>query len=97
MCDYDRKKINPEQRVFRLARMLKIYPEWIELRRTARGWHMTIKWDHGLSPTAIVAIQSILGSDPFREAFNLARIRGANVAGLMRDPRWNLLFKEKIK
>jgi hypothetical protein len=97
MCDFDRRVIHPEQRVFKLSRLIRVNPKWIELRRTARGWHMTIEWDCALSPVAQVAIQAILGSDPYREAFNLGRIRGSAINGYMQNDRWNLLFKEKIR
>jgi hypothetical protein len=102
MCDYDRRVIHPMERVWRLSRLIQAVPLWVQFRRTARGWHMVIEWDHAFSHAETVAIQAILGSDPYREAFNLARIRG-----IKNDPshvllsdglsRWNLLFKEKLK
>jgi hypothetical protein len=95
MCDYDRRVVNPEQRVFRVARLIRRAVEWMEFRKTARGWHLTIKWAGCFSPMETVAIQTILGSDPYREAFNFARVQfGVNVR--IRE-RWNLLFKEKIR
>ncbi len=92
MCDYDRPNEKPMRRVWAVARMLKIKPLVIEWRRTRKGWHMLITWDAVFTPAETVALQAILGSDAFREAYNLARVRSGN-----KSDRWNLLFREKIK
>jgi hypothetical protein len=53
-----------------------------------------------LSSAEIVALQVLLGSDPEREKFNLARVmsdRRAIRKGLKwKSQRWNILFSRKV-
>lgn len=100
LCDYDRPLRGVERRVYRVARLLGLGVRWIEYRRTRRGWHMAVCWSEELVPIEQVVIQAILGSDPVRETFNLARLRAFAASGDQSGvvpPRWNLLFKEKLK
>ena len=94
LCDVDVCKVVIEARVWSLARMLGIKVCVIEFRRTRRGWHVAVQWSRAFRPIETIAIQAILGSDPFRESFNLARVLGGRAT---KSNRWNLLFKEKLK
>jgi hypothetical protein len=73
----------------------------IEVRRSARGWHVVIhtraQWAR--APIAAVAAQAILGSDPKREMFNLMRaLRLADAPVFWRqEHRWNTLYARKLK
>lgn len=93
MCDYDRKDVKPLMRLWAVSRMLQVKPKWVELHRTRRGWHMSVMFSERFSPIETVALQAILGSDAFRETYNLVRVRSKQAAGR----RWNLLFREKIR
>ena len=93
MCDYDQTTVKPMMRIWAVARMLRIRPLMVELARTRRGWHVVIEWNREFAPIETVALQAILGSDAFRETYNLVRVLGGQPGG----NRWNLLFKEKIR
>ncbi len=70
-------------------------PRWYSQCKSpsGNGWHLTFK----LAPVPqraeeVVAIQVMLGSDPFREACNLYRARMLpHVSSYWRD-RWNVLY-----
>ncbi|MEE8177717.1 MAG: hypothetical protein V3T65_06960 [Acidobacteriota bacterium] len=68
----------------------------IERRRSpsGHGWHKVVKVNpNPESPMEIVALQAILGSDPYREASNVQRARNlADVPKWWRE-RWNVLYK----
>lgn len=53
---------------------------------------MVIQWDRAFEPAEQVAVQAILGSDPYREALNLTRV----FAGPDPDGCWNILFSRKL-
>ena len=96
LCDYDTGKRSPTLlSMWKVARVIKLTPSSIRYDRTEHGWHVTIAWPHAFIPSEIVALQSVLGSDPSREAFNLARaMSGTNQAG---RKRWNLLYRRKLE
>lgn len=94
LCDYDDSVAPDVDRVFMLARYLRACVDWVLYRRTRKGWHVVIQWKRRFKPIEVIAIQSILGSDPVRERFNLARVMGPDKG---RDKRWNLLFERKIR
>lgn len=52
-----------------------------------------------ITPFCIVALQSILGSDPGRESLNLMRLLQIERHGADRfsAARWNLMFERKLK
>jgi hypothetical protein len=77
-----------------LVRTIGIRVVLVENVRTVRGWHVLVTLDRGFPPLAIVTLQAILGSDPYRETFNLARVLGGKAG---RNKRWNLLFDRKVK
>lgn len=95
MCDFDTEDyVLTLPRVWRVAGHLGIKPLWVEYDRTVRGWHVTIAWNRTFKPAETVALQAILGSDPSREMFNMARVLSGKAA---KNPRWNLLFEYKLK
>ena len=61
---------------------------------SGNGWHLQV-WLTPIPETAmeIVALQAILGSDPYREASLVQRAR--NLAGVSKwwRERWNVLYK----
>lgn len=60
--------------------------------RTRRGWHVVIKIGRELEPAVIVAAQTILGSDPHREAFNLMRVQQLDTVPAFWKKRFNVLY-----
>lgn len=93
MCDYDHGRPPTMPDIWRVAARLDIKPVWVEYDRTRRGWHLTIKWNRKFKPAETIALQSILGSDPGRETFNLLRVLSGKAE---RNRRWNLLFERKL-
>lgn len=80
-----------------VADVLKRRVRWWTVRRTRRGWHLEVAESPALNPVATVAAQAILGSDPRREAFNLARaLVVPHVPKMWRD-RFNVLYVRKIQ
>lgn len=67
----------------------------LEQHKTARGWHLVIHLREQLTLTEAIAAQAILGSDPYREGFNLARARSR--PGRYWARRANLLFDGRLK
>lgn len=62
--------------------------------RTRRGWHVMVPLARRLPPAQIVAAQAILGSDPMRELFNLARVRRLrSVPSWSESNKWNVLYE----
>ncbi len=69
----------------------------VQVRRTRRGWHVEFRYTRTLAPTAVVAVQAILGSDMARETYNLVRALVLdNVPAFWHD-RWNVLYRAKHK
>lgn len=95
LCDYDTPTAPKLTRIYRLAGQLHLRPHWIEYNRTEHGWHVIVWWDRKLSPGETVAIQLLMGSDPKRERFNLARLLSDESDG-RNSHRWNLLFSRKL-
>jgi hypothetical protein len=91
MCDYDGAYRPSLGLIARIARMLGIWPLWLREDKTARGWHILIKWNRDFAPVELVALQCILGSDVQRETYNLARVLSGKTS-----ERWNLLFERKL-
>jgi antitoxin (DNA-binding transcriptional repressor) of toxin-antitoxin stability system len=71
--------------------------DWWNIFRTRRGWHIEVAVKGRLNVARIVAIQAILGSDPRRETFNLARTAGWRYLDHYARSRWNVLFDRKLK
>lgn len=97
----------PLSRVWWVARVLGIKPKWIRYDRTKRGWHIVAEWPKTAfktrcpcgkkhhEPFAVLALQTILGSDFRREALNYMRLMS-----LRRDryamAHWNILYERKL-
>lgn len=71
---------------------MSVKPVWVREDRTARGWHMIVRWNRSFTPLEIIALQAVFGSDRQREAYNLTRY----FSGLTANRRWNLLFEFKL-
>lgn len=96
LCDYDGALPDGlRARVRAIRRLTGARPLTARLDRTARGFHLVIRWDRPWDPFQTVAIQAILGSDPMREALNFAR--AAARPGLGNHGQfWNILYGRKI-
>lgn len=95
--DYDGAKLPPvEMRVAAMAVLLHLRVRGLHYARTRRGWHVVVTLAQRMAPAQIVACQAILGSDPMRELFNLARVRRMRqFLPVMRNPEvWNVLYSE---
>jgi hypothetical protein len=82
-----------------LAFVLETLDEKIYRReefKTARGHHICLMLHGDYPALAIVAMQSILGSDRKREAFNLQRALVLGSAPAFWQFRWNVLYAEKL-
>lgn len=81
-------------RVRWVARWLHWSVQYIEYRRTRRGWHVIITVRQRVTPFCVVAVQAILGSDWRRETFNLVRVRTMRARRLPRfwRDRFNVLY-----
>lgn len=71
-------------------------PTAVSCRRTVRGWHVVVVVPGRATAVTIVACQAVLGSDPYREMFNLRRAR--RLAAVPRRWRraWNVLYGAKL-
>ncbi|MFA6118271.1 MAG: hypothetical protein WC729_30070 [Sphingomonas sp.] len=95
--DYDGAKLPPvEMRAQALCAVLYVRVTLIHYARTRRGWHVVICLARRISAPQIVAVQAIMGSDPMRELFNLARVRSLprQHPCMRRDDNWNVLYSE---
>lgn len=93
--DLDGKK-NIENRIRKIRPMLqiagiRIHAGHCRIYETAHGFHAHIKIYNAklITDLEIVAIQSILGSDPYREMHNFARV-------IQNEKQWNVLFDQKF-
>lgn len=91
-CDYDTARPPSLARIWRVLARIGARPRFIAYDRTARGWHVRIRINIRLTSGEIVAAQALLGSDPKRERYNLARV----ICGA-RPADWNLLFESKCR
>jgi hypothetical protein len=94
--DYDAPRKPPRKSMMQKLGRAGYSVEWCEARRSpsGKGWHVLI----AVSPrprTAmeVVALQAMLGSDPWREAMQIARARAfPKCPRFMRDA-WNVLYR----
>lgn len=94
LLDFDNEEPVDLIRVRRTLTTLGLKVRALEYAKTRRGWHVVLLLAQGLQPAETVALQAILGSDPGRETFNLARILGGKAE---KSYRWNLLFDYKLR
>lgn len=92
--DYDILDLNIIKKILTkriwVLRFLEIKLSEIKVSKTAKGHHIYMTTDKSLDAPTIVWLQTILGSDFKREAFNWNRIV-INKLPL----KWNLLFTKK--
>lgn len=60
--------------------------------RSRTGWHGWAMVSPEPTPTEAVALQAVCGSDPAREACNLARVRAMEAAGPWWAERFNVFY-----
>ena len=95
LLDFDRCAPVRLPQVWRLLRFLGDQSSVAGYSKSRRGWHVEIKSKLRYSPTEIVVLQLLLGSDPNRELFNFARIAGGG-DGWRGLKRWNILYRLKV-
>lgn len=105
LCDFDfprdyyRQRRGPKMGpLWVTLRTCELRPQWIEYRRTRKGWHVVIRLWRPLQPAETVAVQAVLGSDRRREGLNLMRVLAMRQKGATDfwRVRWNLLFSRKL-
>jgi hypothetical protein len=79
-----------------LSSICGIQIQSIYYKKTQRGWHVIIRVHERLTPLETVALQSILGSDPMREALDFMRAREIENADEYWQTRWNILYDFKV-
>jgi len=95
LCDFDAVATTRVTlpRLWGTLGFLGITPVAIAYERSASGkWHVEIRTARALTSGEQVAVQMALGSDPWRERYNLARV----ICGARRAD-WNLLFSRKCR
>lgn len=94
--DIDNRKRKPSVRKIRAKLRWAGYAMRVcEMRRSpsGTGWHVIVTTEpEPTGPMEIVALQAILGSDSFREASNLQRVRNLDKVGNWWGERWNVLY-----
>lgn len=102
-CDYDDGHEAPDRgsaganllSLWKAARCIGARPEWVRYDATRRGYHVVTRWNRNFDPSQTVALQLLLGSDPAREAFNLARVMSPGETS-REGKRWNILYRLKL-
>lgn len=92
--DHDNDHITDDDFISRLKAILPLYGvRSCEIRAfaTVRGRHIYVDLDRKIPDLEIVLLQTLLGSDPYREIFNLERVRENQIKD------WNVLFCAKFK
>jgi hypothetical protein len=101
--DFDQKHRSKRldiKRIGWIARFFRLTVQDVEAWRTAKGIHVKITLKEKLHPLVAVFIQSLMGSDYAREAYN-----GCRVLNLMANPQkyndiahecWNVLYYKKL-
>ena len=71
--------------------------QWWSVTRSpsGEGWHVELAVAGRKHPWRVVAVQAILGSDPKREVFNLARTARWGRLSPRARQCWNVLFTRK--
>lgn len=64
---------------------------------SGKGWHVKIALQPPpRSECETVALQAILESDPYREAYNLGRVRVLSGTSNFWRERWNVLYRRTL-
>jgi len=76
--DIDRKRFPSVKRLYQLLDRAGYMLLSLDSRKSpsGNGWHLWLTLDPApRTPMEVIAIQAVLGSDPFRESMNLLRAR----------------------
>lgn len=98
--DYDSPKdVMSVLQVNRVFRRIGIRYESLRYHRTRRGFHLTAKLCEKLSLAELIALQILLGDDPYRAAFNLMRAICIRKYGCPQEwkQRANIIYDRKIR
>jgi hypothetical protein len=100
--DFDQKHSQKRLSIPRLkfvSRLLRLPIEDVEAFRTANGIHVKIKLREKVHPITAVLIQSLMGSDYGREAYNAIRVYNLTLNPEKYDEVahecWNVLYYRK--
>ena len=98
--------VDPGHEVYTLGHMRRlldragyqIVERWKRRSGSGKGWHVYVMLDRAVSsPMEMVALQAVLGSDRYREACNVQRVRTIeHLSPDMRaywEPRWNVFYE----
>lgn len=74
LCDFDNEVPDDlSSRLQMVARIQRLRIRWYRIDRTKRGYHLVVSVSNRMGAVRLVLIQSLLGSDWKREAFNSRR------------------------
>jgi hypothetical protein len=73
-----------------------IFKRWKRRSGSKKGWHVYVMVDRPVPAMEMVALQAALGSDRYREACNVQRVRTIEVMSpdlrAYWEPRWNVFY-----
>lgn len=93
--------IDPGQELLSLEHLAKLLRRsgkrilWMRQERSGsgKGWHLTIRVSPPCSSAMeVVALQAVLGSDRYREACNVLRVRNLGRVSRYWRERWNVFY-----
>jgi hypothetical protein len=91
-ADPDKRRNPMRMRAIKLAKAaldkMGVHVKRALVLRTKKGLHLRVWLSKPLRPWTTLRLHEILGDDPVRQRFNLARVR-------RREPGWNVLWNEK--
>lgn len=94
--DIDEGRIRPSiGTILMLLNRSGYIPRWLmeKRSRSGKGWHIVMALDpEPKTAEEVVALQAVLGSDPYREACNLQRARTLKRFSKFWRERWNVLY-----
>lgn len=98
----DYEQANPQKRlsIGRLqfiSKMLRLTILEVKAYRTTNGIHVRLKTKEKMHPFTIVMVQTLMGSDYAREAYNAIRVYNLETGKYSREAKelWNVLFYKK--
>lgn len=96
--DFDFRRTPRFLSIFTLLRMCGLHVQYMRDDRTRKGWHRIIQIRERLSPSELVALQALCGSDRRREGLNLMRVLRSRERGMsdFEGARWNILYSRKL-
>jgi hypothetical protein len=84
-------------RVDMVLRVQRLRATWVRIDRTAHGWHVVVFVRGRCSPTRLILIQALMGSDWKRELFNSRRVLAWRHVPPFWRTRANVLYSRHIK